>query len=219
MRTNPGKEENLLEKLRPKSELIEEIESRLSKAEKLGINIGSTEGAILQTIASLPYVEKVVEIGTQYGCSTTWLAMGLGSRGKIITLEKDPMCINQAKKTFHTQAFQELGCQVELLAGDATESLKLIENQGPFDLVFIDANKSGYLNYYMWAKEFIRPGGFLIADNIYLFGTMFESEPPAKTPKKMWSVMKSFLHEVFNDDQFTSSLIPTGEGLLIAVKK
>lgn len=218
MRTDPSKEQQLIDQLFKKPQLIQWIEERLQNDERLGINIGSQEGLILQTLCSQKNVEKVVEIGTQFGCSASWMAMGLKSRGIIYTCEKDDICAKEALKTFAHPEFSELGSKVELFHGDARENLKIISEKGPFDLVFIDANKAGYLDYYQWARENLKPGGYLVADNVYLFGTMFLEEAPEKTPKKMWSVMKQFLQEIFEDPLFNSSLIPTEEGLLIATK-
>ena len=218
MRTNPSKEQELVDKLFKKPELIRWIEERLQNDERLGINIGSQEGLILRSLCSQNSVEKVVEIGTQFGCSAAWMAMGLKSRGIIYTCEKDPICAQESLKTFAHPEFSDFGSKIELFEGDARENLKIIAENGPFDLVFIDANKAGYLDYYYWAKENLKPGGYLVADNVYLFGTMFMEEPPEKIPEKMWSVMRQFLNEVFEDPTFNSSLIPTGEGLLIATK-
>ena len=128
---------------------------------------------------------KVVEIGTQYGCSAAWMAQALGKAGQLYTLEKDPQCLENSQKTFQHSDFIETGCHVELIEGDALEGLQKIEAKGPFDMVFIDANKSGYGHYLDWARNNIRKGGIIAIDNIYLFGTVFMDECPEKTPKKM----------------------------------
>ena len=218
MRNQITNEETLINKLSENSELIQSIEERLENANLLGINIGMLEGRFLQTLVCQQDVEKVVEIGSQYGCSTVYMAQALGKRGVIWATEKDEMCIKEAEKTFSLPEVQMTGCKINLLKGDALETLTSIEDQGPFDLVFIDANKSGYLNYYHWAKKFLRPGGYLVADNVYLFGTMFAEEPPPETPKKMCNVMRQFLQEIFADPEFTASFVPTKEGILFAVK-
>lgn len=219
MRTELSPKQELLERLYHKPELIQWIEERLSKDEKLGINVGLEEGLILKSICAQFSVEKVVEIGTQFGCSASWMAMGLKTRGIIYSCEKDKNSVQEAIKTFAHPEFKKFGCTVEILEGDAQENLTSLSPKGPFDLVFIDANKSGYLDYYHWAKNNLKPGGYLIADNIYLFGTIFEQNPPPDIPQKMWKVMNQFLTEIFADPQFETSIIPTDEGLLLATKK
>ena len=163
--------------------------------------------------------EKIVEIGTQYGCSTLWMAQALGPEGCIYTLEKNAKHIEQAQVTFSQEENKELAKKIHLVTGDAAESLKSIEQWAPFDLVFIDANKNGYLDYYLWAKQFLKSGGYIVADNVYLFGTMFQDSPPEQSSQKMWTKMKHFLSEVFSDPDFDSTFIPTTEGLLVATKK
>jgi len=215
MRNETPKEERLLQELVKKSPRVLEVESRLDRDGRIGINIGSLEGQFLKCLVAQGNVEKVVEIGTQYGCSTTYIAEAIGPKGHIYALEKDETCIREA-----TESFSQLtGCEINLLRGEAKASLKSIESEGPFDLVFIDANKSGYLDYYLWAKEFLRPGGYLVADNVFLFGTMFENQCPEGTPPKMWKKMKTFLGTLFADSDFHSSLLPTKEGLSFSVKK
>ena len=197
MRTEISKEQDLVDKLYSKPELIQWIEERLKNDDRLGINIGSQEGLILRALCSQKNVEKVVELGTQFGCSASWMAMGLKSRGIIYTCEMDEKCIFEAQNTFTHPEFKKLQTKVEILFGDARNNLEKLSSKGPFDLVFIDANKAAYLDYYHWARENIKPGGYLVADNVYLFGTMFLSEPPEKTPEKMLNVMKKFLEEIF----------------------
>lgn len=219
MRTEPSKEQNLVNKLSSKPSLIRWIEERLERDDRLGINIGSEEGLILKALCSQPHIKKVVEIGTQYGCSASWMAMGLGTRGLIHCFEKDPLVAGEAEETFGHSDFKALGCEVRLHKGAALEKLPAVEGEGPFDLVFIDANKAGYLDYFNWAKANTRVGGLIVVDNVYLFGTVFLDECPDGTPKKMWNVMRELLAQAFEDPKLSSSLIPTQEGLLVSCKK
>ena len=209
----------MLDQLSTKPPLIDWIEERLHGDDRLGINIGSEEGLILKALCSQPQIKKVVEIGTQYGCSASWMAMGLGSRGFIHCFEKNPSVAQKATETFEHSDFKALGCKVKLHQGSALELLPNIVNDGPFDLVFIDANKAGYLDYFNWATNNIRSGGLVVVDNVYLFGTVFLDECPAGTPKKMWKVMKQLLTQAFSDPNLASSLVPTREGLLVSCKK
>lgn len=219
MRTKKSKEEELLDRYVAKPSIIQWIEKRLENDGRLGINIGIQEGLLLKGLCTQNNVEKVVEIGTQYGCSATWMAMALGNRGQIYTLEKDPECINNSKETFQHPDFLDLGCQVTLLEGPALESLEKLSNQEPFDLIFIDANKSGYLDYLHWAKNHLADHGLIAIDNIYLFGSLFEEACPEETPKKMWNVMKQVLQEQLQDPDYNSYIVPTTEGLLVSHKR
>lgn len=218
MRNEPSKEEDLIKKHRPVPPLIAWIEERLKRDDRLGINIGIQEGTLLESFCTPVHIKKVVEIGTQYGCSASWMARGLRNRGSLYTFEKDPQCIEESQKTFEHPDFKELGCKVHRYEGDAKENLSKIEGEGPFDLIFIDANKSGYFDYLQWSKANLVQGGWIIIDNIYLFGTMFLDECPENTPKKMWSVMKQTIENQFSDAGFSTGIIPTQEGLMISCK-
>ena len=199
--------------------MICEVEERLERDGRLGINIGVQEGLILQSLCALPNVEKVVEIGTQYGCSTLWMAQALGAKGQIECFEKDPKCIENARKSFEHPEFLKTSCQVNLNEGDARDLLSQIESKGPFDLIFIDANKAAYGDYLAWSLKNINAFGIIVIDNVFLFGTVFEDECPENTPKKMWKVMKDLIDQQLRNPSFQTSLVPTQEGLLISVKK
>ena len=219
MRLEKTQQEDLLDQYVTKPALIQWIEERLQNDDRLGINIGIQEGLILKSLCTQKSVEKVVEIGTQYGCSASWMAMALGKRGQLYTLEKDPQCLKNSQQTFQHPDFLATGCGLELLEGPAMESLQGLVAEGPFDLVFIDANKSGYLDYLNWAKENLSSAGIIVIDNIYLFGSMFSDVCPQGTPQKMWKVMREVISTQLTDEAYNTSIIPTPEGLLISYKK
>jgi len=206
------KEEQLVQKLKGKSKEILEIENRLIKDKRIGINIGLLEGAILGVLASQKNVEKIVEIGSQYGCSGTYMAQALGNKGQIFLLENDEKCLKELQSTFFMEEKCKFSCQIHILPGVASETLNSLEKEGPFDLVFIDADKAGYLNYYEWACRNLRQGGYLVADNVFLFGAMFEDEPPKGVSKKSFKVMKSFLSDFFDNTDFQTSLEVRAKG-------
>lgn len=219
MRNQPTPQQVLLNKYANKPSVIQWIEDRLEKDDRLGINIAMEEGLLLSSLCSQPHINKVIEIGTQYGCSAAWMALALGEQGHIRTFEKDPECIKNSQITFAHDDVKATGCTIELFEGSALENLAGVEVSGPFDLVFIDANKAGYLDYLNWAKKHTKTGGLIVVDNVYLFGTVFLDECPEKTPVKMWKVMKQLIEEQFADDDYATSIIPTKEGLLISTKK
>lgn len=218
MRDKQNQKANFLEKYVSRPPLIEDVERRLEFDGRLGINIGLEEGLILKSLCSQPHVEKVVEIGTQYGCSASWMAMGLKKGGQLFCFEKDPQCLQNAQMTFSHPLFQEMGCKVDLIAGAALETLAQIQAKAPFDLVFIDANKKDYPSYLKWAQEHVRRGGLILIDNIYLFGSVFEDTCPEKLPPKLWAAMRKTLSLAFAATDFHTSLLPTQEGLLMSVR-
>ncbi|MCB0407641.1 MAG: O-methyltransferase, partial [Bdellovibrionales bacterium] len=157
--------------------------------------------------------KKVVEVGTLFGYSTLWMARGLGEEGHIITLEKDPERHEAAKN--HFKAIPEEK-KVSFLCGDAENLLKEISSQGPFDFVFIDANKGAYLKYLDWAEENVQPGGFIVGDNTFLFGGVYSDQKNKRWGKAQVQAMKDFNHRLSDTTKYQSCLIPTLEGMTVA---
>ena len=87
-----------------------------------------------------------------------------------------------------------------------------------FDAIFIDADKTGYPKYLDFAEQRLRKGGLVIADNTFIWGTIFEDEPPLKNPQ-IWHAMKEFNERLADQSKFSSVIIPTKEGLSVAIKE
>lgn len=185
------------------------IAEQLHRDKKWGINIGVVEGQILQWLIRTFNVKSIVEIGTQYGFSTQKMLEALPADGKIVTIEKDPEHHAQAQKMSQDS-------RVQFLLGDALPILQSIT--GEHDLIFIDANKNGYLNYLEWSMKHVKKGGLIIGDNTFLFGHVFKDTPPADIPEKMWRTMREFNHRLFSDKSFNSCILPTNEGLTIGYR-
>jgi predicted O-methyltransferase YrrM len=202
-----------LDSLRPsRSAALLSIEETLRKDEKWGINIGSFEGCFLQFLIQTYSVKNILEIGTQYGYSTQWMLEALPLDGRIVSIEKNEEHQAVAKRIITDS-------RVSFLLGDALEVLKNLKNDIPFDLIFIDANKKAYPQYLAWAKTLVSSGGLIVGDNTFLFGSVFAEGAPEDVPTALWQSMRTFNEQIFNDPQFASCIIPTGEGLTVAFKK
>jgi len=195
-----------------KSSVRQKIADELVKDGKWGINIGSVEGAILQFLVRAFKVKKILEIGTQYGYSTQWMLEALPADGSIVTLEKDPAHHAKARSLVQD-------ARVEFLLGDAVEVLPTVAARAPFDLVFIDANKKAYPEYLSWAEKFTKSGSLIVGDNTFLFGGVLQDTPPADGNAGLWRAMRDFNKNIFDNSQFVSCLIPTAEGLTVAMRK
>lgn len=192
------------------------IRDRLVTAGRWGVNIGANEGRMLQILMHLAGVKKAVEVGTLFGYSAVWIARALGEGGHLFTIERDHECVRMARK-----AFEECGVEdrVTLLEGEAIDKLNSIESEGPFDLVFIDANKSAYVEYLEWAIKNVRPGGLIIADNTLLGGGAALSEKPENLSTRQWEGMRRFNEMLADKSRFDATIFPTSEGLSVAIKK
>lgn len=125
------------------------------------IAVSATQGKFLYLLATIAEARRVLEIGTLGGYSTAWLAKAVGPEGAVVTLEFDPKHAAVAQASLVEAG---LGDRVQVLVGAALESLPAVE--GPFDLVFIDADKSNNPGYLDWALRLTEPGAVIVVDNV-----------------------------------------------------
>lgn len=139
------------------------------------IAVSPAQGKQLNLLARLMGARKILEIGTLGGYSTIWLARALPADGRLITLEADPKHAEVARANF---ARAGLGHVIELRPGRALETLpKLIaEGSGPFDLIFIDADKENIPAYFSASLELARKGSLMIVDNVVRNGAVIDAE-------------------------------------------
>jgi len=138
------------------------------------INVSPPQGKLLQLLARAQGARKILEIGTLGGYSTIWLAGALPAGGRLITLEADPKHAEVARGNI---ARAGLASVVEVRLGRAIDTLPQLvaEKQGPVDLIFIDADKPGYPDYFPWALKLSRTGTLLIADNVVRKGAVADA--------------------------------------------
>jgi predicted O-methyltransferase YrrM len=138
------------------------------------INVSPTQGRLLQLLARIQGAHAILEIGTLGGYSTIWLARALAPGGQLITLESDP---KHAEVALSNIARAGLANVVEVRVGRALDTLPQLdaENRGPFDLIFIDADKPGYPGYLAWALRLSRRGSIIIADNVVRNGAVVDA--------------------------------------------
>lgn len=141
------------------------------------ISVSAAQGKFLNVLAHLCNAKKILEVGTLAGYSTIWLARALPDNGKLITLEYEPLHADVAHKNLVNAGLDQL---VEIRIGKALDLLPGIANEGiaPFDMIFIDADKEPYLEYFEWALKLSRPGTLIIADNVIREGKVLEENHP-----------------------------------------
>lgn len=135
------------------------------------INVAPNQGKLLMLLARAIGARRILEIGTLGGYSTIWLARGLPSDGRLITLEANPDYAEVARANI---ARAELGEVVELRVGRAQDTLPGLAAEGPFDLIFIDADKPGTPGYFQWAVKLSRRGSLIVVDNVVREGAVLE---------------------------------------------
>lgn len=179
------------------------------------IQIAPEDGKLLQFLIRLGNAKNIVEIGTLAGYSALWMSRALPKDGRIYTIERDDARFALAEETLKKTR------NVTLMHGDALEQLAALEDKAPFDMVFIDADKRQYLDYLDWAEKHIRKGGLIAADNTLLSGAVFlkEDEPlPARIRQSTNEIMKTFNARMADPKKYCSILLPTADGMTVAVK-
>jgi len=198
----------------PQDSLLHDIDTKL-KALDIAIHIGAEEGKLLQMLIRLHGTKRIVEIGTLAGYSSIWMARALPEDGHLYTLNKDPGHIAIARESF---AKSDVRARITMLEGDAHTTLLTLSPQGPFDMVFIDADKISYNEYLDWAEQNIRPQGLIIADNTLLFGSMALDQPPSGITGATWEAMRRFNQRLADPMRYFTTMLPTQEGMTVAIK-
>ena len=187
------------------------------------INIGPFEGQLLMLLVSSLNAKVGVEVGTLGGYSASWLLRGMPAASKLYTLELEKDRADWVSEVYKNES------RLEVLQGPAIENLNSkLKDLAEVDFVFIDADKAAYPDYVRWAKTRVRKGGAIILDNSYVWGGMNYwketwEQPPNDSwdsfPKGAFKGMSESWELLSEDMAFESSVIPTGEGLLLSIKK
>jgi caffeoyl-CoA O-methyltransferase len=190
----------------------DEVLQRISRAAAglPNISVKPYEGHLLSMLVRVSGAKKIVEIGTLAGYSGTWMARALPGDGHLWTLDKNPDHVAVASQSFLQAGVAD---RVTIMEGDAHESLRSLTKQGPFDLVFIDADKPSYPFYLDWAGENLRSGGLMLAHNALRDGAVLN--PNDETSQAMAEFNQLLAH----DSRFDSFIFTIGDGMAVGVKK
>jgi predicted O-methyltransferase YrrM len=180
----------------------EALRATVEAAEAAGlpaIQVSPPQGKLLQLLVRLVGAKRVVEFGTLGGYSAILMARALPEDGRLISLEANADYAEVARKSIDAAG---VGERVEIRVGPALEALPGLEEEGagPFDLVFIDADKVNTPNYFAWALERTRPGGLIIADNVVRDGSLADAGDPDDATKA-----QRRLHEMLSGDSRVSA--------------
>jgi len=161
------------EQLLPADPALEAALAASAAAGLPAINVSPNQGMLLQLLARSIGAKRILEVGTLGGYSSIWLAGALPADGRLITLEADPRHADVARANL---ARAGLGDIVEVRLGRALDSLPQLESegQGPFDFVFIDADKPNNTPYFEWALRLTRPGSLIVVDNVVRGGDVVD---------------------------------------------
>lgn len=172
---------------------------------------GHFQGRVLSMLSHMIRPERILEIGTYTGYSALCMAEGLTENGKLITIDVNPQLEQFVRGFFNDSAYAD---KIDFRIADAMELIPQLEET--FDMVFIDADKHNYPNYYNLVFDKVRSGGYILADNVLWSGKVTgEYEKLDKDTR----VLMDFNRMIQEDDRVENVLLPIRDGIMIVRKK
>ena len=186
------------------------------RAEQAGlprIELRPQEGWMLYFFTQLIQAQKAVEVGTLAGYSASWIARALPEDGLLYTLELNPKHAEIAEANFQRLGLSD---KIEVIVGDALQGLELLDID-TVDLVFIDADKPSYPDYFQWALDHVRSGGLILAHNAFRGGDIIKNPDDLDASRREGIEAVKLTHQrVADDERLTGFVIPAGDGMLVA---
>ena len=176
------------------------------------MQISISQCHFLHLIVKISNTKKILEIGTFTGLSGLTMSLSLPSDGKLVTLDKNTER-NKIASNFFEKAKQE--SKIKTIIGPALESLSSLKNkEQKFDLIFIDADKENYKNYYNQSLDLIEKNGLIIVDNVLWHGEVVD----VKKQDKLTTIIREFNSYINKDKRTENIIIPVGDGLTVCRK-
>ena len=176
------------------------------------MQISVSQCHFLHLIIKISNISKILEIGTFTGLSALTMSLSLPSDGSLVTLDKN-VETNKIASNFFKKAKQEN--KIKSIIGSGLESLNNLKTENQkFDLIFIDADKENYKNYYNQSLDLIEKNGLIIIDNVLWHGEVVDS----KNQDKITTIIRNFNAYVNKDERTENIIIPLGDGLLVCRK-
>ncbi|SFR30156.1 caffeoyl-CoA O-methyltransferase [Lentzea waywayandensis] len=189
-------------------ELIERTHALGTSAE---MQIPHEQAVLLTILVQITGARNVVEIGTYTGYSTLALSRGLGPEGWVLTCD-----VSEEWTAIAEQVWRDAGVadRIRLELGPAADTLRALPDTADIDLVFIDADKAGYIEYWELLVPRVRSGGLLLVDNVLYYGEVVQ-----ESPSPNGKAIDMFNEHVRADDRVESVLLPIADGLTLARKR
>ncbi|KAB8030807.1 O-methyltransferase [Fluviispira multicolorata] len=204
-----------LNTFKPEDNILKEVRDRAKKLEIPAIHVNDMDGKHLEVLIAMANAEKIIEVGTLAGYSAICIARGMQNKGILHTIEIEQKHYDAAKTSFKNANISHL---IKQHLGSALNILKSLEQEGSFDAIFIDADKVSYPDYLTWAEKNIRIGGIIIADNTFAWGHINDSHFETLELEKQVKGIREFNQRIANNSNFKATILPTGEGLTVAVR-
>ena len=201
---------NHTKSLHPVQKDILEHNKNLGDVQRM--QISETQAHFLQLIIKINSVKNCLEVGTFTGFSAVSMTLVLPNDGKLITLDHDNKIVEVAKKFFKKANLEN---KIQTIVANATDSLKtMVDEKKVFDLIFVDADKENYKNYYELCINLINQDALIIFDNVLWRGDVYKKT----IINKQTNTMRKFNEFIKNDKRIDKFILPLGDGLTICKK-
>ncbi len=170
--------------------------------------------ALMKVIGQLKQPTKILEVGTAIGYSSILFSGYLKQNGVIDTIERNEEMIEIARKNIKLAGKQNT---INVIAGDALDVLACLDKR--YDMIFIDAAKGQYNEFFEQCKRMLVPGGLLVSDNVLYKGMIASEELVVRRKRTIVARMRDFLKTLCEDEGFETSIIPIGDGVALSYKK
>jgi caffeoyl-CoA O-methyltransferase len=181
----------------------------------------------LEVLTRMVRPRRALEIGTLFGYSTWAILQGVDpEKGCLWTLEKSEKHASVARESLEWALKAHLAkapdvklAEHRIVTGPALQSLATLEGEGPFDFVFIDADKAGYAAYWNWCQSHVRQGGVVVADNTFVWGLIADDPERLDEPdRRAVLALREFNRQISQNTNWNTTFLPTAEGLSISVR-
>jgi caffeoyl-CoA O-methyltransferase len=194
---------------KPESDLFTRLrEETFAKMPYPEMQVGRIEGRFLKMLVRLTGARRILEIGMFTGYSALMMAEGLPADGRIITCDVNPKAEEIARRYFNESPDSQ---KIEIRMGPALETIRTL--QGPIDMVFIDADKTNYSNYFDAVLPLVKPGGLIVADNVLWSGKVLSPEDDDTR------AIVEFDRKVQSDPRVENVLLTVRDGMMLAWKR
>lgn len=173
------------------------------------VSIDPTTGRFLELLARLRSPRRVLEVGSGAGYSALWITKGMGKKGTLEAIEIDSEVAEELEAVIEKAGLRR---RVKVHVGPALSTLRGL--QGPYDIVFVDAEKDEYPDYLKYAMKLTEPGAVIVADNMLWSGATFLSGVRKEGAKGIIEYTK----RIFSDQRLSSLILPLGDGLAISFR-
>ncbi|MCY3548043.1 MAG: O-methyltransferase [Gemmatimonadetes bacterium] len=191
--------------------VLREIRRRADEAGMPRIQLPPATARAVHVLVRAAGARRVLEVGTLAGYSAVWIARALPSHGELITIEINADHAAVARESVEAAGLSD---RVDIRVGDAVAVMSGLGPDGSFDVVFLDADKERYTTYLEMAAGLLRPGGLLMADNAFWAGRVLDPDSD-----ELAAQLDRFNRVVSADTRFDATILPVGDGLLLAVRR